>query len=69
MRMRDSFFKTTPGFLKAFPNVDSLTVAMGNNAYYYQGRTIENIRINNTINSYAVNGSGKVWSWKIIRVS
>jgi hypothetical protein len=52
----DSFLKTTPGFLKAFPNVDSLTVAMGNNAYYYQGRTIENIRINNTIDGYAVNG-------------
>jgi hypothetical protein len=29
---------------------------MGNVAYYYQGRTIENVRINNTIDGYAVNG-------------
>ena len=43
-------------FDKAFPSVDALTVAMGNVAYYYQGRIIENIRINNTIDGYAVNG-------------
>jgi hypothetical protein len=29
---------------------------MGNVAFYYQGRAIENIRINNTIDGYAVNG-------------
>ncbi|WP_448702376.1 glycoside hydrolase family 2 protein [Mucilaginibacter sp. AW1-3] len=52
----DSFLKNTPGFLKAFPNVDSLTRKMGNVAYYYQGRVIENVRINNTIDGYAVNG-------------
>ncbi|MEO7984603.1 MAG: glycoside hydrolase family 2 TIM barrel-domain containing protein, partial [Bacteroidota bacterium] len=52
----DSFLKNTPGFSKAFPNVDSLTRKMGNVAYYYQGRAIENIRINNTIDGYAVNG-------------
>jgi beta-galactosidase len=51
----DSFLKTK-GYNKAFPNVDSLTVQMGNVAYYYQGRTIENVRINNTIDGYAVNG-------------
>jgi hypothetical protein len=44
------------GFDKAFPTVDDLTVAMGNVAFYYQGRVIENIRINNTIDGYAVNG-------------
>ncbi|MDR3219995.1 MAG: beta-glycosidase [Dysgonamonadaceae bacterium] len=44
------------GFDKAFPTVDDLTVAMGNVAYYYQGRIIENIRINNIIDGYAVNG-------------
>ena len=44
------------GFDKAFPNVDTLTVAMGNVAYYYQGRIIENIRINNIVDGYAVNG-------------
>ncbi|GHT60413.1 hypothetical protein AGMMS50239_09330 [Bacteroidia bacterium] len=49
-------FLKTQGFDKAFPSVDDLTVAMGNVAYYYQGRIIENIRINNTIDGYAVNG-------------
>lgn len=52
----DQFLKSTPGFLKAFPNVDSLTRKMGNVAYYYQGRAIENIRINNIVDGYAVNG-------------
>ena len=51
----DAFLKNK-GFAKAFPNVDSLTRKMGNVAYYYQGRTIENVRINNTIDGYAVNG-------------
>ncbi|GAA4749880.1 hypothetical protein GCM10023229_33130 [Flavisolibacter ginsenosidimutans] len=52
----DTFLKTHPGFLKAFPNVDSLTKAMGNVAYYYQGRVIENVHINNIIDGYAING-------------
>lgn len=52
----NTFLKNQPGFSKAFPSVDSLTRAMGNVAYYYQGRIIENIRINNTIDGYAVNG-------------
>lgn len=43
-------------FYKAFPTVDHLTRAMGNVAYYYQGRIIENIRISNTVDGYAVNG-------------
>jgi hypothetical protein len=51
----DNFLKTK-GFDKAFPTVDALTVAMGNVAYYYQGRIIENIRISNTNDGYAVNG-------------
>ena len=51
----DKFLRTR-GFSEAFPCVDSLTVAMGNVAYYYQGRIIENIRINNTVDGYAVNG-------------
>ncbi|WP_276483724.1 glycoside hydrolase family 2 protein [Paraflavitalea pollutisoli] len=49
-------FLQTSGFYKAFPSVDALTRAMGNVAYYYQGRAIENIRISNTIDGYAVNG-------------
>jgi beta-galactosidase len=44
------------GFSKAFPSVDALTTAMGNVSYYYQGRIIENIRINNTVDGYAING-------------
>jgi hypothetical protein len=51
----DTFLKQK-GFSKAFPNVDSLTRKMGNVAYYYQGRMIENVRISNTIDGYAVNG-------------
>lgn len=51
----DDFLKKN-GFSKAFPNVDSLTRKMGNVAYYYQGRVIENVRLNNTIDGYAING-------------
>ncbi|MCD8081451.1 MAG: beta-glycosidase [Bacteroides sp.] len=43
-------------FDKAFPTVDDLTRAMGNVSYYYQGRIIENIRISNTVDGYAING-------------
>lgn len=52
----NSFLKTNAGFNKAFPTVDSLTKAMGNVAYYYQGRVIENVHISNTIDGYAING-------------
>ncbi|MEI6946010.1 glycoside hydrolase family 2 TIM barrel-domain containing protein [Paraflavisolibacter sp. H34] len=51
----NSFLKTS-GFSSIFPSVDSFTRAMGNVAFYYQGRAIENIRINNTVDGYAVNG-------------
>ena len=49
-------FLDDKGFRKAFPTVDALTTAMGDVAYYYQGRMIENIRIDNTVDGYAVNG-------------
>ena len=52
----DSFLRNTPGFIKAFPNVDSLTRKMGNVAFYYQGRVIENVRISNQGDGYAING-------------
>jgi len=52
----DQFLTNTPGFRQLFPTVDALTTAMGNNAYYYQGRAIENIRLNNIVDGYAVNG-------------
>jgi beta-galactosidase len=51
----DTFLRER-GFSKAFPCVDSLTRKMGNVAYYYQGRMMENIRISNTVDGYAVNG-------------
>lgn len=51
----DSFLDKK-GFRKAFPTVDALTTAMGNVAFYYQGRVIENIRINNIVDGYAING-------------
>jgi hypothetical protein len=44
------------GFDQAFKDVDALTTAMGNVALYYQGRIIENIRMSNTVDGYAVNG-------------
>ena len=52
----DAFLTNTPGFRQAFPTVDALTTAMGNTAYYYQGRAIENVRLNNVTDGYAVNG-------------
>jgi len=51
----DQFLKDK-GFSKAFKDVDAMTTAMGNVALYYQGRMIENIRISNTVDGYAVNG-------------
>lgn len=49
-------FLTEKGFREAFPTVDHLTRAMGNVSFYYQGRIMENIRISNTVDAYAVNG-------------
>ena len=51
----DAFLKER-GFSEAFPSVDALTRAMGGVSFYYQGRIIENIRISNTVDAYAVNG-------------
>lgn len=51
----DQFLRTR-GFSKAFPCVDSLTRQMGNVAYYYQGRVLENIHMSNTVDAYAING-------------
>lgn len=49
-------FISERGFRKAFPNVDNLTRGMGNVAFYYQGRSIENMRINDINDGYAING-------------
>lgn len=51
----DRFLKER-GFSGAFPSVDALTTAMGDVAYYYQGRIIENIRMNDVVDGYAING-------------
>lgn len=49
-------FLTQKGFRTAFPSVDALTTSMGQVSHYYQGRIIENIRIGNLGDGYAVNG-------------
>ena len=49
-------FLSEKGFRSAFPSVDSLTHSLASVSYYYQGRIIENVRINNTVDGYAVNG-------------
>lgn len=44
------------GFNNVYPTVDEFTKDIGKVSYYYQGRTIENFRIGNTGDGYAVNG-------------
>ncbi len=51
----DNFLKEQ-GFAEAFPTVDDLTQEIGNVSFYYQGRIIENIRINNIVDGYVING-------------
>jgi len=51
----DHFLKENE-FFTDFPTVDHLCRSMGNVSLYYQGRIIENIRISNTVDGYAVNG-------------
>ena len=43
-------------FDKVFKDVDDFCLQMGNVCYYYQGRAIENARINNIIDGYVING-------------
>lgn len=40
---------------QAFPTVDDLCRSLGNVAYYYQGRIIENVRMNNKTDGYVIN--------------
>jgi len=44
------------GFRTSFPDVDALTVSMGNTTLYYHGRIIENIRAGNVSDCYTING-------------
>ncbi|HET7536194.1 MAG TPA: PA14 domain-containing protein, partial [Candidatus Didemnitutus sp.] len=49
-------FLTRKNLRAAFPSIDSLTVAMGNISLYHQGRRIENMRMSNVADGYAING-------------
>lgn len=49
-------YLTENGFREAFPSVDDLTKSMGRVSHYYQGRIIENARICNITDGYAING-------------
>jgi beta-galactosidase len=51
----DSFL-TRKNLRPAFADVDALTVAMGNISLYHQGRRIENVRLSNVTDGYAING-------------
>jgi len=55
-------FLTTKNLRGSFPAVDSLTLALGKVSYDHQGRRIENMRITNDADGYAVNG----WEAEII---
>ncbi|MFC2113245.1 glycoside hydrolase family 2 protein [Bacteroidota bacterium] len=53
----DRFLDET-GFRSAYPSVDELTLSMGRNLHYFQGRNIENIRMSNIADAYNMNGWG-----------
>jgi hypothetical protein len=44
------------GFARAFPDVDALTVSLGNVAYDYQRRAIETVRVADVTDGYVING-------------
>ena len=49
-------FLSEKGFYNSFNSMEDLITSIGNVALYYQGRMIENIRANNIIDGYVVNG-------------
>lgn len=51
----DSFL-TKKNLRAAFPTVDALTSSMGDISLYHQGRRIENMRMSNVGDGYAING-------------
>jgi hypothetical protein len=55
-------FLTRKNLRAAFPTVDALTSAMGDVSLYHQGRKIENLRICDANDGYAVNG----WESEIV---
>ncbi|MFC1650992.1 glycoside hydrolase family 2 protein [Candidatus Latescibacterota bacterium] len=50
-------FLDEAGFRTSFPSVDHLTKALGENLFYFHGRTLENCRVSNIIDAYIVNGA------------
>jgi beta-galactosidase len=50
-------FLDEAGFRMSFPTVDHLTRALGENLFYFHGRTLENCRVSNIIDAYIVNGA------------
>ena len=52
----NNYLDTKAGWRKAFPSVDGLIKKMGALSHYYQGKAIENVRISDVIDGYAVNG-------------
>jgi hypothetical protein len=53
----DRFLDET-GYRSAYKTVDELTLSMGRNLHYFQGRNIENIRMGNIADAYNMNGWG-----------
>ena len=51
-------FLDQTGFRRAYPNVDSLTMSLGRNIHYFQGRNLENVRMGNIADGYNFNGWG-----------
>lgn len=49
-------FLTDKGLREAFPTVDLVTESLGNVAYHYHARIIENVRIGDAGDGYVVNG-------------
>lgn len=52
----DKFLADNKGFRKIYLDVDTLCRKIANVSYYYQGRMIENARISNITDGYAING-------------
>jgi beta-galactosidase len=55
-------FVTRKNLRAAFPTVDAFTAAMGNVSLVHQGRRIENVRMGNVADGYAING----WESEVI---
>lgn len=51
-------FLDESGFRSAYPTVDALTLALGKNMHYFQGRILENVRMSNFADAYNLNGWG-----------